>query len=271
MLMPKLRAFLIHLGISLTVVGAVVAFVFFLWYPDFYFQVKGAGSVLRVLIGVDLIIGPALTLLVYKPNKPGLRFDLATIAVLQLVALVYGTVTLFSERPYFTVFAVDRFVVLARKDVDFSGINNDQLTDKPFAGPITMVATLPKDIDEYQRFLNSVIFENQPDLERRPEYWSPYAEQTEQVLARAGSIESLRENRSVAGNQLERLLQKIDKRDDQLGFLPLFSNKGDFVMIIDRDNGMPIDAIEVDTWIDADSPAQTLQAESLQDPTATQL
>ena len=271
MLMPKLRAFLIHLGISLTVVGAVVAFVFFVWYPDFYFQVKGAGSVLRVLIGVDLVIGPALTLLVYKPNKPGLRFDLATIAVLQLVALVYGTVTLFSERPYFTVFAVDRFVVLARKDVDLSGINNDQLTDKPFAGPITVVATLPGDIDEYQRFLNSVIFENQPDLERRPEYWSPYAEQTEQVLARAGSIESLRANRSVAGKQLERLLQKIDKRDNQLGFLPLFSNKGDFVMIIDRDNGMPIDAIEVDTWIDADSPAQTLQAESLQDPTAPQL
>ena len=161
--------------------------------------------------------------------------------------------------------------MLARKDVDLSGINNDQLTDKPFAGPITVVATLPEDIDEYQRFLNSVIFENQPDLERRPEYWSPYAEQTEQVLARAGSIESLRENRSVAGNQLERLLQKIDKRDDQLGFLPLFSNKGDFVMIIDRDNGMPIDAIEVDTWIDADSPAQTLQAESLRDPTAPQL
>ena len=99
--MPKLRAFLIHLGISLTVVGAVVAFVFFVWYPDFYFQVKGAGSVLRVLIGVDLVIGPALTLLVYKPNKPGLRFDLAAIAMLQLVALVYGTVTLFSEPPLF--------------------------------------------------------------------------------------------------------------------------------------------------------------------------
>ena len=271
MLMPKLRAFLIHLGISLTIVGAVVALVFFAWYPDFYFQVKGTGSVLRVLIGIDLVIGPLLTLLVYKPNKPGLRFDLATIAVLQLTALVYGTVTLFEERPYFTVFAVDRFEVLARKDVDMSGISNDQLTDKPFAGPITAVATIPEDIDEQQKFLNSVVFENQPDLERRPEYWSPYAEQAEQVLARAGSIETLRRNRSVAGKHLDGLLQKIDKRDDQLGFLPLFSVKGDFVMIIDRDNGMPIDAFAVDTWIEADGSGQTVQAESLREPSASQL
>ena len=48
--MAKLRAFLIHLGISLTIVGAVVAIIFFAWYPDFYFQVKGTGSVLRVTV-----------------------------------------------------------------------------------------------------------------------------------------------------------------------------------------------------------------------------
>ena len=36
---------------------------------------------------VDVVLGPGLTLMVFKPGKPGLKFDMAAIVVLQMVAL----------------------------------------------------------------------------------------------------------------------------------------------------------------------------------------
>ena len=44
---------------------------------------------------------------------------------------------------------------------------------KPWRGPATVVAYMPLG-EEFQRFQDSVIFEGQPDLERRPEYWGEY-------------------------------------------------------------------------------------------------
>ena len=99
------RAFLTHLALSATIVGIACAAIFFIWYPRPYFEATGAWHVLRVLIGVDLVLGPLLTLIVFKPGKWGLKFDLCAIALVQLAALIYGLTTIYEERPYFTVFA----------------------------------------------------------------------------------------------------------------------------------------------------------------------
>src|SRR5437762_10459463 len=61
------RAFLTHLLSSAVIVSAVCVLVFFVWYPHPYFRISGAWNPLRVLIGVDLVLGPLLTLLVFKP------------------------------------------------------------------------------------------------------------------------------------------------------------------------------------------------------------
>ena len=68
--MSKLRAFLIHFSISATVVGAAFAVIFFAWYPAPYFEVVGAWNVVRILIVVDLILGPLLTLIPVDPWEP---------------------------------------------------------------------------------------------------------------------------------------------------------------------------------------------------------
>jgi hypothetical protein len=40
--------------------------------------------------GRDLALGPLLTLIVFEPGKPSLKFDLSCIVLLQLGALLYG-------------------------------------------------------------------------------------------------------------------------------------------------------------------------------------
>src|SRR5215218_9788376 len=101
----------VHLVISAIIAVLVFATMLLLWYPRPYFTVAGGFTLMLLLIGVDVVIGPLLTLVVFDPRKKSLKFDLAVIVVLQLAALIYGVWIMFSARPVFVAFAGDRFEV----------------------------------------------------------------------------------------------------------------------------------------------------------------
>ena len=169
--MSKLRAFLIHLSISATVVGAVFAVIFFIWYPDPYFRIAGTATVVRILIGVDVVLGPLLTLILFKSGKRGMAFDLSIIVFIQIAALIYGTNVIFQERPYFVVFVVDRFVIVPKQDINFAQIPNEKLKRKPWRAPIFVYANLPE-TDEGRSKIFEEVMDGKPDIDRRPKYWS---------------------------------------------------------------------------------------------------
>jgi hypothetical protein len=248
----KRRAFRIHLSASALVVGMLLAIIFFLWYPAPYFEAKGAWSVIRLLVGVDLILGPALTLVLFRPRKPGLLFDLSVIATIQLTALIYGTTVIYQERPYYTVFAVDRFEILAYRDVDRSMIEHDELRRKPLVGPILAVASLPEDPAEFQSLLQEVSFEGKPDIERRPEYWSPYAGRSADILARARSLSELLNTRPEARNEISRITAARDTDIDRLAYLPLIGRDKSYAFVVDAETAVPVDIIDVDPWNDGE-------------------
>lgn len=244
--MSKLRAFLIHLSISATIVGAVFAVIFFLWYPDPYFRVSGANDIVRVLIGVDLVLGPLLTLVLFKSGKPRLLFDLSVIAIIQLSALIYGTSVIYQERPYFVVFAIDRFVVVPKKDVDLTKIQNEALKHKPWRGPIFAFASLPEDNKAREKLMFEVL-DGGPDIDRRPEFWAPYAEKIDQVMARAEALSDMR----LKSDEAKRLIAGVRARHenaDQLLYLPITSNVNVYSMILDPNTKTAVDIVAVDPW-----------------------
>ena len=244
--MSKLRAFLIHLSISAAIVGTVFVIIFFFWYPDPYFRVSGANDIVWVLIGVDLVLGPALTLLLFKSGKPRLLFDLSVIAIIQLSALIYGTNVIFQERPYFVVFAIDRFVVVPKKDVDLTKIQDETLKRKPWRGPIFAFANLPEDNKAREKLMFEVL-EGGPDIDRRPEFWSPYAEKIDQVMARAESLATI----NITSDEAKRLIAGVRARHenaDQLLYLPITSNVNVYSMILDPNTKTAVDIVAVDPW-----------------------
>jgi hypothetical protein len=109
------QASAIHLGISAAIGIGVVVLMLALWYPQHYFAAMGGDTLIMLLIGVDVVIGPLITLIIFDPKKKNLRFDLAVIALLQSAALVYGCSIMFKARPVYNVFVVDRFEVIARE------------------------------------------------------------------------------------------------------------------------------------------------------------
>lgn len=244
--MSKIRAFLIHFSISATVVGIALAVIFFIWYPEPYFQVAGAWNVVRVLIGVDLIVGPLMTLILFRSGKPGLVFDMCVIALVQVTALAYGLTTIYSERPYFVVFAVDRFEVLARKDVDESAITDERLKTKSWSEPIYVVANLPDSLEAQQQLIDDVL-QGKPDIERRPEFWSPYAEGAEQIMKKATPLAEFGRNRPDAEVFTTHIIESHEN-GERLSGVPVIGKQGSFVIVIEPDNKKPVGLIPIDPW-----------------------
>jgi len=244
--MRKSRAFLIHLSVSATIVGIVCGLIFFVWYPQPYFDIVGAGSVLQILIGVDLIVGPLLTLILYKPNKRGLVFDLSFIATIQLVALIYGTTVIYQERPYYVVFAVDRFEVITHAEIDPDTIPNDLLREKPFIGPIIAVALFPETEQERQQLLTEVL-SGKPDIERRPEYWDVYAKHFDSVVERTIPLAKLADARPDARDRINAFIQSRSDADELIG-VPVVGKKGAFCFVLNKTTRLPIGIIDFDPW-----------------------
>ena len=69
--MSRYLAAFYHLLISLVIFVFLAYLVVFVWYPDFFFDIDGGWEGMRIIIAVDLVLGPMLTLVVFKAGKPG--------------------------------------------------------------------------------------------------------------------------------------------------------------------------------------------------------
>jgi len=244
----RTRAFLSHLFCSTAIVSLVLAVIFLAWYPQPYFAAAGAWSIIRVLIGVDLVLGPLLTLIVFKPGKRLLIVDVAFIAIIQISALLYGLTVLYQERPYYVVFALDRIHVLAHKDIPADARDTHPWMRKPALEPVLASARRPQDMEARQRLLEETVFGSAPDIEQRPALWVPLAEDLQALRDNAWSLELLR----GAGEAQTRLADEIEARhgDDaaDLGLYPIMAAKNDAVAILDLTTGELLHVAAIDPW-----------------------
>lgn len=97
----RLRATGIHFAISLAIFAVAMYLILAHWYPGFHFNVDGGWQGTRIMVGVDLVLGPLLTLIIFNPLKARrlIAFDLTCIGLIQLAALVWGFYAIHSQRP----------------------------------------------------------------------------------------------------------------------------------------------------------------------------
>ena len=114
--MTKLKAALIHFAISLVVVFSFILFLYGVWYKNLFF-VSGVIEPLKLLILVDVVLGPLLTFLVYKKGKKTLKMDLSLIVLLQLSAFAYGAYTIYSGKPSWVIYNGNQFELVYEREV----------------------------------------------------------------------------------------------------------------------------------------------------------
>jgi hypothetical protein len=247
--MSRYKAALIHLLISAVLVGNVIGIVLWIWYPKPTFEVLEVFPIVRLLVGVDLGIGPLLTLIVYKHGKPGLKFDLTVIALIQIVALVYGSYRLHEEKPDYLVFAVDRLEFISKNRIDPSLFAYDESQAKRFANLVQVFARFPEDPEEYQRYFDSIVVDGKPDLESRPEYWEPWSEGTDVIRKKVKSIEDINPDSADERKNIEQAIEKYSEAHPNLGVIPLGGIEKNMGMLLDRDTLEILDVLNANPWL----------------------
>ncbi len=150
--MSRYRAFAIHFAISFAIFLALAWFVIYLWYPAFFFETDGGWQGIRIIVAVDLVLGPLLTLVVFKADKPSLKFDLAAIGVVQLLALTGGVYVVHSERPLAMVHVDGEFFSMNAQAYIDAGLAVPDLSRFPGPWPKWVSMPLPADPVESATF-----------------------------------------------------------------------------------------------------------------------
>lgn len=248
-LSAKFRASLLHLVLSFCVLVPVLLLIYFRWFPYPFFDVQAAAHVVAILVGVQLIAFPFLIFVIYAPLKKGLKFDLSVIATVQLAALLYGAYAIFSERPAYVVFAVDRYTPLADKDVNLADAGLRGFGDDQAGGPVYAFAEMPMG-QAFADLQDSVLFGGQPDLERRPEFWIPLAGGRQAIVSRARPLTELMAQYPADAQALKDAAAGVDLAPASALFVPMQGKREDFAAIIDPLTGKVIAAAAVENpWL----------------------
>jgi hypothetical protein len=224
----------IHLLISVAIVLAVLTLMLTVWYPWPLFEAMGGGGLLLILCGVDVVLGPLLTLIVFKQGKRTLKFDLAVIALLQLSALLYGSHIVYLARPAFLVFAKDQFEVAIAADLDEAKLAKaryPQFRELPKGRPVLAFADFPTDPAERNRLVAAALAGQ--DMQEFPEYFAPYAERTRRVLAVAQPIERIRRAEPATGKIIDDWLASSGTKESDVRYFPLRARKAWVAVLVD--------------------------------------
>lgn len=246
--MNRYRAALTHFALSMLVVGAVFLVVYFVWYPEPLFRGAGGRDLFLVLAFVDVTIGPLVTLLIYKPGKWGLKFDLAVIAILQVGALAYGTHVVFEARPAWIVFLKDRFdLVRANQLFEEEREKWKPPFDKePVAGPRIAGARIPKDPDEQFRTMLTAL--SGADVSSFPQHYVPYEEVRADAAAKARRLSELRSLNPDRSGEIDRALASLGRKDEEVAFLPMRAGKRDLTVLVDAKSGDVLGLTDFKPW-----------------------
>ena len=172
-----IRAASIHLLCSMGVALLAAAPVFGLWYAFPYRELSGGRELFSLIVAVDVVCGPLLTMVLFNPAKTRAELwrDLGLVVLIQLSALGYGLHTVWQARPLFLVQEIDRFKVIAAPDIHSVSLTGLPVALQPrwWSGPLTVAIREPKDAKE--RY--TVMFESAlggRDYAERPEFYLPY-------------------------------------------------------------------------------------------------
>jgi hypothetical protein len=86
------------------------------------FDTGNGWKAIAMIVGIDLILGPLLTFIVFNPKKSSLKFDLSIIALVQTAALIYGTWTIHQSRPIAIAFINTSFMTIFANSGLSSGV-----------------------------------------------------------------------------------------------------------------------------------------------------
>jgi hypothetical protein len=247
----RARAATIHLGISLAVALMAAGLVFGQWYPYPYRAISGGSSLFLILVTVDVIMGPLITLMIFNRAKPmrELRRDLAVVAVLQLAALAYGVWVVWIARPVHVVFEVDRLRVVHAADVPVDLLDRTPpgIDPLPLSGP-TLLAVRPFRSEDEKREATLVALQG-ISLSARPDLWQAYEAARPRVREAAHPVALLKQRFPERSAEIDAVLASHGARPAPGWlYLPMVGRTHAWTAFLDPATAEPVAYLPLDSF-----------------------
>ncbi len=238
------QAGLTHLLLSALIGGVLLLLIRFVWYPGLLFDISGGSELAMLVIGIDVVLGPLLTTVVFVRGKKNLWLDLTLIGLLQAGAFLYGSYVTLVARPAFMVSAIDRIQVIGANEFEPENWAEASAEAKlSWIGPVWVGVEMPAD-PKLREDITFGRIGGGVDLPLLPRFYQSYESVKANLRSRALGFDEL----SVSDRDAV-LLALADQghAGEGLAWVPLVGRIGSAIMVLDR-QGSPIGAYQANPW-----------------------
>ena len=234
--MSRLKAAAWHLALTVGALAVIFAVARRLWYPHPLFAADGAWQTYGLLAGVSLILGPLLTLVVFRPGKKGLRSDLALIALAQVIALAFGVHLLYARRIQMVVYSQGAFHALDGAHIALIGAKGRALLRTMPARPAYVYVKLPHG-KKAMFGVEIRTLQGEPPVFLRGWRYRPYtAAKRKMALADGYPLVAVARTNHVAAAAISRF-RKGHRQMAHYVFVPLRGTYTSVMLALDRKDG----------------------------------
>ncbi len=243
----------IHLTLSLAVAAVAAWLVFSLWYPYPYREISGGRELFLIVVVVDVIMGPLLTLTVFNHSKPvrELRRDLSIIGFLQLAALAYGLWTVSIARPVHLAFEIDRFRVVHAIDIPEGETSQapQELQRLPWTGPTLLSVRDFRNEDE--KLASTLAALQGFSLGSRPFLWQSYEQAKPQILRAAKPLDDLKTRLPAQASLIDAALKSATGSSvpsRPVAYVPMVGRNKFWTVLLDANTTEVIAFVPIDSF-----------------------
>jgi hypothetical protein len=219
-----------------------------LYYPAPLYELEGLQSVLQIFVGVDIVVGPLLTLLVYKQGKKNLVFDLLVIAMLQATAFTYGAYQFYQARPAYIVWTESQFHLVSVSDIKVQDLKHQELLPNFTKGP-QWIGAKAANAEQHKGIVMGELFGGTVGIKYMAEFYVPY----QGVLAYISQqidYERQYQTLNTESAELNDILQQANLLSDQVWAIKINGKAVSYWAIVDVEQQTVVGYVEQNPIID---------------------
>lgn len=245
----KFLAFAVHFAATAAVALAAAALIFLVWYPSPFDDMMGGTELFLLVVGVDLALGPLVSLVIYNSRKSRreLLLDYGIVAVLQLAALAYGVNVVWGARPVYVAWVGDRFEAVSAADLtddELAAARDPAFRRRPGWGPELVAVAVPPE-DRNEALFTAL---RGKDVHLRPRFYVAYDSKRDQVRQGAAKPDVLLARHPDAAPLVEAARNELGIPAGDLRWLPIRCQQGFWTVLIDGRSGEPVRYLPLDPY-----------------------
>lgn len=232
-----------HLAVSVFVAICAAYIVFMFWYPYPLNTAVGVTHIFLMMLGIDMVLGPFFSWLVYKEGKKTLKFDLTIIVLIQVLALGYGMYQIMDGRPAWLVFNVDRFELVKNNEIVIQNKNqvSKEFRQPSYLQPSFTATEFAKDAKIRTEDMMIELADG-ISIAQRPERYIPLAKASKDIAKKAQPLLNL--NDFNPHQQVEQVLKQYPQAKS---YLPMSASVLDMTVLLD-DQAKVIKIVNLRPW-----------------------